>query len=195
MDMNVAESIVVVLRVFVVDASFELEATGWHIGDDPFAIPDRVGGFPNGWCTVPHVWILLMPRMESGIQLHIHVRVRREGVQIGHWKTFGTVKDELDGIAGGPIRYGRFIQSASGASILLSGSIFGYLLLPVGRLVDYSGSKSITPVDLWMTRLYIPIPFPVPSVFFILHGRRDKWVLIREPSGAVVGSWQMASRG
>lgn len=69
MNVDVAEAIVVVGGVLIVDASFELETGRGNVRYDPFAIPDGIGGSSDGWGTESHVRILLVSGWEVDVQL------------------------------------------------------------------------------------------------------------------------------
>lgn len=73
MYVDIAESVVVVSRIFIVDASFKLEPSRRDIGEDPFAIPDGVGRSSDGRRTKSHVRILFVPRRKTGVQLAVDV--------------------------------------------------------------------------------------------------------------------------
>lgn len=160
MDMDVAESVVVVSGIFVVDASLELETRRRYVGNDPLAVPYRLGGSSYSWCTESHVRILLVPRWETGIQLHIKVRIGREGIEISHWETIGSMEDEFYGVPRGSVWNGSFVETSSGLGLLFCGAIFGRFLLQACGFVDKLGRIGVGAVILPLAWLFI---------FLVLH--------------------------
>ena len=59
-DMDVSQAIIMICRVFVVDACFEVEATGRDVGDDPIFIPNRIAIPSNCSRSKTHGRILFM---------------------------------------------------------------------------------------------------------------------------------------
>ena len=60
LDMDVSQAIIMICRVFVVDACFEVEATGRDVGDDPILIPNRIATPSNRSRSKTHGRVLLM---------------------------------------------------------------------------------------------------------------------------------------
>ncbi len=117
MYVDITQPVIVVGGVLVIDASFKLEPSRRDVGEDPFAIPYGVGRSSDGRRTKSHVRILFMPRWKTGVQLAVDIWIGRKRVEIGHWKTGGTVKGDLDGVAWGRVWYRGFIETSGGLGL------------------------------------------------------------------------------
>lgn len=144
-DVDVPEAVVMIGGVFVVDANLEGEAGGGHVGDDPVAVPDGIGGAADGRGAEAHVRILPVPRGQVGVELREEIRVGREGVDVRHRQAAGAVEGKFEREARRRRRDGRLIVAARRCLLFGSGrfSAVRDFLLQMSRLVDELGGYRI----------------------------------------------------
>ena len=99
--MRIAQPIIVVGGILVVDAGLELEATGGHVGNDPLAVPDGIGASTDGRGAEAQVRVLLLAGGQAGVQLGIDVGIGGHGVDVGYGQVVGTVEGEFERVAWG----------------------------------------------------------------------------------------------
>ena len=130
-DVDVAQSIVMVSWIFVVDTALEPEARGGYIGHDPVAVPYRVGVLAYGLCTPHQRGVFLVSCWEGGVQLGDNEGVCGESVDVCEREVVGAVEGELDRVARRRTRYWGAVEAAGGALFLARA---GVSLLGLRRL-------------------------------------------------------------
>ena len=73
--MHIAQPVIMVGWVLIVDASLKRKAGGGDIGYYPFLFPDRIDRAMNGSCAVLHVWVLLVTGRHLGVQCRDDIRI------------------------------------------------------------------------------------------------------------------------
>lgn len=130
-----------VCRIFIVESRLEREATGWHIGNDPFTIPLGIARSSYRGCPKPHGWVMFVSCGKVGIQCCEDIRIRRQSVYICHWEFESAVKDEFD-IEAWRRSWNRcVVESTSRFTIIfLAFAMFGGFAVELLRfLVEFGG--------------------------------------------------------
>ena len=99
-DVDVAEAVVVVGRVFVVDAALQPEAGRGHVCDDPLLVPHRIRVLAHGAGAQCQRRVFLVAVGQGGRQLGEDEGVGGEGVDVGQRQVACAVEGELDRVPG-----------------------------------------------------------------------------------------------
>lgn len=130
---DVAQSIIVVGVVFVVDATLQSEAGLGDVGNDPFFLPLGLASLADGSRSLGQDGILLVSLRDGRSEGGLDVRVAGLGRDIGGGQVLCLVEDEPDGEARGDIRKGSRVITAGRKGLVLEFLLFisGLVLQPV----------------------------------------------------------------
>jgi hypothetical protein len=119
--MDIAEAVIVVGGVFVVDAALEAEARGGDVCDDPLLLPLGVGVLADGAGAQGERGIFFVARGQGGAQLGEDEGVGGKRVDVGKRQVAGAVEGEFDRVTRGRAGDGRVVVAALGALFLFAG--------------------------------------------------------------------------
>lgn len=126
---DIAEPVVGVGPVLVVQAALEGEAGGWDVGDYPLLFPARFRGLADGPGAVGEQGVLLVPPGHIGDEGRVDEGVGRLGFDVGDGEVPRLVDGELDRVPGRGIGERGGVEAAGRTGLAL------YLFLLVGQLL------------------------------------------------------------
>lgn len=128
-DGDIAEPVVGVGPVLVVQAALEGEAGGGDVGDYPLLFPARFRGLADGPGAVGEQGVLLVPPGHIGDEGRVDEGVGRLGFDVGDGEVPRLVDGELDRVPGRGIGERGGVEAAGRTGLAL------YLFLLVGQLL------------------------------------------------------------
>ena len=111
MYVDVAKAIVVVGGVFVVDASFHVEARGWDIGHDPFRVPGWIGALPYRRGAQLQWRVFFVSTGSVGVQFGDDEGVGGQSVDVCEGEVRCAMEGDLDCVARGRPWYRRVVEA------------------------------------------------------------------------------------
>lgn len=129
LERHVAQTVVVVRVVLVIEAALEFEAAGRYVGDDPFLLPLRPGSLADGPGSLHEGWVFLVAFGDGGGQSGLDIGVGSLGGEVGGGQVLGLVEDEADGPARRELGKGSRIVATGRVGLILE------LIFLIGDLV------------------------------------------------------------
>lgn len=167
MKMHIPQPIIMIRRVLIVDPSLERKAAFRHIGDDPFAIPDRIRRAPHGGRSEPHARILFVPRSQIGVELYENVWVGGERTEISHGQADGAVEGEFEREARRRARDGGCVMAAGRWGFLRFVALVANFLFDGAGFIEEFGCEGVGVMDIRYWRSFFLVT--VVGVIVVLH--------------------------